>query len=139
MHSRNTKALTPLVSSGILICIAIAVSLATLAWMNGLPTPDIQTETLQLTSLKWSQNITYVDVTLHNNGTQNVQIKTVTVDSQPATLVYIAGSNQINTEETAVLRIAHTFTPQETYQLTFQTTKGNAFNYTVTTQQVHTA
>ena len=140
MHSRNTsKALTPLLSSGTLICIAIAVSLATLAWMNGLPNPDIQPETLQLTSYQWSQNLTYIDVTLHNNGTQNVQIKTVTVDSQPATVVYIAGSNQINTEETAVLRIAHTFTPQETYQLTFQTTKGNAFNYTVTTQQVHTA
>jgi hypothetical protein len=139
MHSRNTKALTPLVSSGILICIAIAVSLATLAWMNGLPTPDIQTETLQLTSLKWSQNITYVDVTLHNNGTQNIQIKTVTVNSQPATVVYISGSNQINTEETAVLRIAYTFTPQETYQITFQTAKGNSFNYTATPQEVHTA
>ena len=140
MHSRNiSKALTPLLSSGILICIAIAVSLATLAWMNGLPTPDMQPETLQLTSYQWSQNLAYVDVTLHNNGTQNVQIKTVTVNSQPATVVYIAGSNQINTEETAVLRIAHTFTPQETYQLTFQTTKGNAFNYTATPQQVHTA
>lgn len=140
MHSRNiSKALTPLLSSGILICIAIAVSLATLAWMNGLPTPDMQPETLQLTSYQWSQNLAYVDVTLHNNGTQNVQIKTVTVNSQPATVVYIAGSNQINTEETAVLRIAHTFTPQETYQLTFQTTKGNAFNYTATPQQIHTA
>ena len=140
MHSRNTsKALTPLLSSGILICVAIAVSLATLAWMNGLPTPDMQPETLQLTSYQWSQNLTYIDVTLHNNGTQNVQIKTVTVNSQPATVVYIAGSNQINTEETAVLRIAHTFTSQETYQLTFQTTNGNVFNYTATPQQIHTA
>ena len=139
MHSRNTKALTPMLSIGILICIAIAVSLATLAWMNGLPTPGMQPETLELTSYQWSQNLAYIDVTLHNNGTKNVQIKTVTVNSQPVTVVYIAGSNQINTEETAVLRIAYTFTPQETYQLTFQTAKGNTFNYTATPQQVHTA
>jgi hypothetical protein len=136
MHPRNTKALTPQLSSGILICIAIAVSLATLAWMNGLPTPDTHPETLQLTNLKWSQNLAYVDVTLHNNGTQNVQIKSVTVNSQPATVVYISGSNQINTEETAVLRIAQAFTQKETYQLTFQTTKGNTFKYTATPQQV---
>jgi lipopolysaccharide export system protein LptA len=139
MHPHNTKALTPMLSSGILICIAIAVSLATLAWMNGLPTPDMQPETLQLTNCQWETNLAYVDVTLHNNGTQNVQLKSVTVNSQPATVVYIAGSNQINNGETAVLRIAHAFTPQETYQLKFQTAKGNKFTYTATPQPSYTA
>jgi hypothetical protein len=125
------KALTPVMSSGILICIAIAVSLATLAWINGLPTPDIQTENLQPTSHHWGPKLIYVDVTLCNNGTQNVKINSVTVNSQPTTIVYIAGSNQINTGETSVLRIANTFIPEETYQLTFQTAKGNRFVYTV--------
>jgi len=133
MHPRNTKkALTPVISTGILICIAIAVSLATLAWMNGLPTPDIQTEDLQATNHQWGPNLTYVDVTLHNNGTQNIKLNSVTINSQPATVVYIAGSNQINTGETAILRIANTFTLEETYQLTFQTAKGNKFVYTAT-------
>ena len=134
MHQRATTALTSKLSSGILICIAMAVSLATLAWINGLPTPVTQPETLQLTNLKWSQNLGYVEVTLNNNGTQNVQIKSVTVNCQPATVVYISGSNQINTEETAVLRIAHTFTPREIYQITFQTTRGNIFNCTAIPQ-----
>lgn len=133
MHSCNTKkALTPVMSSGILICIAIAVSLATLAWINGLPTPDMQTEDLQPTSHQWGPKLSYVDVTLCNNGTQNVKINSVTVNSQPTTIVYIAGSNQINTGETSVLRIANTFIPEETYQLTFQTAQGNRFVYTVT-------
>jgi hypothetical protein len=133
MHPRNTKkALTPVMASEILICIAIAVSLATLAWINGLPTPDIQTEELHATNLKWGPNCVYVDLTLYNNGTQNVKINSVTVNSQPTTIVYIAGSNQINTGETSVLRIANTFTPEETYQLIFQTAKGNRFVYTVT-------
>ena len=133
MHRCNTKkALAPVMSSGILICIAIAVTLATLAWMNGLPTQDIQTESLQLTSHQWGPKLIYVDVTLYNNGTQNVKINSVTVNSQPTTIVYIAGSNQINTGESTVLRIANTFIPEETYQLTFQTAKGTRFVYTVT-------
>ena len=133
MHRCNTKkAITPMISSGILICIAIAVTLATLAWMNGLPTQDIQKEDLQPTSHQWGPKLIYVDVTLYNNGTQNVKINSVTVNSQPTTIVYIAGSNQINTGETSVLRIANTFIPEETYQLTFQTDKGTRFVYTVT-------
>jgi len=133
MHPCNTKeGLTPVMSSGILICIAIAVSLATLAWINGLPTPDIQTEDLQPTSHQWGPKLIYVDVTLYNNGTQNVKINSITVNSQPTTIVYIAGSNQINTGETSVLRIANTFIPEETYQLTFQTARGNRVVYTVT-------
>lgn len=133
MHRRNTKkALTPMLSSGILICIAIAVSLATLAWMNGLPTPDTQPEDLQVTSHQLAANLAYIDVTLYNNGTQTVKITNITVNAQKTTTVYIAGSNQINTGETAVIRIANAFTPEKTYQIEFQTVKGNKLIYPVT-------
>jgi hypothetical protein len=134
MLPRNAKkALTPLMASMILLCIAVAVTLATLAWINGLPTTNMYTEQLDLTSQQWGPNCTYIDVTLYNNGTQSVKLKSVTVNSQPATVIYIAGSNQIGKGETATLRIATTFTPEETCQLTFQTTKGNKFTYTATT------
>ena len=132
MHSRNTKALTPMLSSGILICIAIAVSLATLAWMNGLPTPDMQSEDLQVTSHQLAANLAYVDVTLYNNGTQTVKITSITVNAQKTTAVYITGSNQINTGETTVVRVANAFTPEKTYKIEFQTAKGNKFIYPVT-------
>jgi len=132
MHICNTKkALSPMMSSGILICIAIAISLATLAWMNGLPNPDMQTEHLQVASYQLGSNLSYVDVTLYNNGTQSVRIKSVTLNAQPAIIVYIAGSNQINTGETTVLRVANAFAPKETYQLEFQTVKGSKIVYTV--------
>ena len=133
MHPRNNeKALSPIASITILLCIAIAVSLATLAWMNGLPTLNMYTEELDVTNHQWGPNCTYVDVTLYNNGTQSMNVKSVTVNSQPATVVYISGSNQIYKGEIAVIRIANTFTPQVTYQLTFQTAKGNKFTYTAT-------
>jgi hypothetical protein len=119
-------------SSGILICIAIAVSLATVAWMKGLPTPDVHTEKLEATTHQWGPNLTYIDVTLFNNGTQNVKLSSVTVNSQPATVVYIAGSNQINSGESAFVRVANAFNSGATYQLTFQTDKGTRFVFTVT-------
>jgi hypothetical protein len=90
------KALPPVMTSVILLCIAIAVTLATVAWINGLPTSDMQTEELQPKSHQWGPNFAYVDVTLYNNGTQSVKLKSVTVNSQPATVLYIVGSNQIS-------------------------------------------
>jgi len=130
------KALPPVMTSVIVLCVAIAVSLATVAWINGLPTSDMQTEELQPKSHQWGPNFAYVDVTLYNNGTQSVKLKSVTVNSQPATVVYIVGSNQINIGEKAVLRISNAFAPGETYQLAFQTVKGNRFVYTATAELV---
>jgi len=133
MHCRNTKkALTPVRSTGILICIAIAVSLATLAWMNGLPTPDIQTEDLQVTSHQLGSNFSFVDVTLYNSGTQSAKIKSITVNSQPTIVAYIDGTNQINIGESVIVRIANAFVPEEAYQIEVQTARGSKFVYTVT-------
>jgi hypothetical protein len=137
MPPRNArKTLTPVMTSVTLLCIAIAVTLATAAWINGLPTSNMYTEDLHATSYQWGPNCAYVDVTLCNNGTQNVRLKSVTVNSQPATVVYIVGSSQINHGESAVLRVANTFVPGATYQLAFQTAKGNRFVYTATAELV---
>ena len=128
----NTEARTPVTTAVILLCIATAVTLATVAWINGLPTPDIHAEELQPTNHQWGPNGTYIDVTLYNNGTQSVKLQRVTVNSQPTTVIYIAGSNQINSGESTVLRVANTFSPGTTYQLAFQTAKGNKFLYNAT-------
>jgi len=130
------KALSPIVAIITLLCVAIAVTLATVAWTNGLPTSNMYTEDLQATNHQWGPNCTYVDVTLHNNGTQSVKLKSVTVNSQPATAVYIVGSNQINSGETAVIRVANTFIVGATYHLAFQTAKGNRFVYNATAESV---
>jgi hypothetical protein len=137
MLPRNTeKALSPVASITILLCIAIAISLATLAWMNGLPNPDTQSEDLQVACHQVGPNFAYVDVILYNNGTQNVKINSVTVNSQPTTVVYISGSNQINTGETALVRVANAFTAEETCQIEFQTVKGSKFVYLAAAESV---
>ena len=132
MHRHSAKKLLTPAMITVLLCIATAVSLATVAWINGLPTSNMYTEDLQATNHQWGPNRTYVDVTIYNNGTQSVTLKSVTVNSQPATVIYIAGSNQINKGESAILRVANTFTPESTYKIVFQTVKGNRFIYTTT-------
>ncbi len=137
MFPRNTKkGPTSAMISLFLICIAFAVFSATLAWINGLPTSTMYTEELQPTSLQWGPNCIYADVTLYNNGTQSVKLDSVTVNSQPATVVYIFGSSQIDSGESAVLRVANTFVSGTEYQLAFQTAKGNKFFCIVTAEIV---
>jgi hypothetical protein len=123
------KAITPIVASIILLVLAIAVSLATLAWLSGLSTSSMEVEELRATDHQWGPSVAYIDITLNNIGTQRVKLNSVTVNSQLATVIYIVGSNQINSGESAVLRISSTFTIGANYQFTFQTASGNRFFY----------
>ena len=102
LPSKTKKMLTPLMTSMVLICIAIAISFATLAWINGLPTSIMYTEELQLTSLQWGPNCTYVDITLFNNGTRSVKLSSVTVNSKPVTVIYVFGSSFISIGESTL-------------------------------------
>jgi hypothetical protein len=134
LNARN--ALTPIVASVILIAIAIAVSLITVACISNLSTPAMQIEELHATNHQWGPNSSYVDVTLQNIGTQSVSLSSVSVNSQPASLVYLSGSKQINSGESAVLRVSGTFVPGTAYQLTFQTVEGSRFYYIATADAI---
>ena len=137
MLRRNArKAVTPVVASVILLAIAIAVSLATVAWINGLTTSVMQVEELHATNHQWGPNCAYIDVTLQNTGTQSIKISSISVNTQPSTAIYIVGSSQISTGESAVARISGTFVPGASYQFTFQSVRGNRFFYVATAEQV---
>jgi flagellin-like protein len=137
MPSRKAKkALSPVVASVILLAVVIAVSLATVAWISGLSTSYMQIEELHATNHQWGPNGAYVDITLHNTGTQSVKLSSVTVNSLPVSVVYIVGSSQISNGNSAVLRISDTFVPGATYQFVFQTVKGTRFFYIATAELV---
>jgi len=130
------NAITPVVASVILLAVVIAVSLTTMAWLSGLSTSFMHVEELHATNHKWGPDCAYIDVTINNIGTQRVKLSSVTVNSQPATVIYIAGSNQINSGESAVLRISSTFAVGANYQFTFQTANDNRFFYLATAELV---
>ena len=129
LPSNTKKTLAPVMTCIVIICIAIAICLATLAWIHGLPTSVMYTEELRLTRLQWGPNHTYIDITLFNNGTRSLKLNSVTINSKPVTVVYIFGSSKINTRESAILRVSKTFVSGENCQLGFETTKGNRFVY----------
>ena len=129
LPSNKKKTLAPVMTCIVMICIALSISLATLAWIHGLPTSTMYTEELRLTSLQWGPNQTYIDITLFNNGTRSVKLSSVTINSKPVTVVYIFGSNQINTKKSAIVRVSNNFISGENYQLVFETTNGNRFSY----------
>ncbi|MCX8152926.1 MAG: hypothetical protein N3E52_00660 [Candidatus Bathyarchaeota archaeon] len=113
-----------------LLCIAIAISLATMAWINGLPTTN-QNNKVQIVAHRLGPNRAYIDVRLYNNGTQTAVLRSVKVNSKPATVIYILGSSQIRSGGSAILRVAIPSVPDRTYQIAFQTDKGNKFVYTI--------
>jgi hypothetical protein len=130
------RALSPAVASVILLAVAVAVALATTAWISGLSTSFMQVEELHATNHQWGSNGAYIDVTLQNTGTQNVKLTSVSVNSQPTTAIYILGSSSISTGESAVVRISNTFVPGATYQFTFQSAMGTRFFYVATAESV---
>jgi hypothetical protein len=137
MFPRNTrKTLAPIMTNLILLCVAIAFTLATIAWIKGLPTPDICNEELHVTNHHWGPNCSYIDITLYNNATQSVKLRSVTVNSKPATVIYIVGSSQIINGKATVLRVETPYNPEATFQLAFQTIKGNQFLYNTTADLV---
>ena len=137
MHLRNAKkALSPVVSSLILLAVAIAVSVATVAWISGLSGSFMQIEELRATNHQWGPNGSYIDVTLHNTGTQSLRLSSASVNSQLASITYVVGSSQIGNGESAVLRVSNTFVPGAVYQFAFQTAKGNKFFYRATAELV---
>lgn len=137
MHLRNAKkALSPVVASLILLAVAIAVSVATVAWISGLSGSFMQIEELHATNHQGGPNGSYIDVTLHNTGTQSVRLSSVSVNSQLASVTYVVGSSQIGDGESAVLRVSDTFVPGAVYQFAFQTAKGNTFFYRATAELV---
>lgn len=128
------KAVLSSFSSMTLLCMAVATSLATVAWINGLPTVNLFSENLQVTDYLWGPNHAYVDIILCNNGIRSVALRNVKVDMQPASVVYIAGSSQIRPGESVVLRVSTVSAPAATCQIAFQTSKGNLFVFTVTAE-----
>ena len=134
LPSNTKRTLAPVMTTIVLICIAIAISLATLAWINGLPTSNMNTEELHLTSLQSGPNCTYIDITLFNNGTRIVKLRSVKVNSKPAIVVYIFGSSQIKTRESTIVRVANTFVSGKNFEVTFETYKGNRFVYKANTE-----
>ena len=141
---KNTKALSPVVASIILIAVTVAVSIAVAAWMGALTIGFMGTEELKITSMTFTNNtagtIDYIVVVAKNTGTTPVTLNSVTVNggaiatadidysSTPPTIPDDTGAVAANAQVTVT--ITYDWTSGSNYNVKLTSAKGNSFPYT---------
>ena len=129
---KNSKALSPVVASIILIAVTVAVSIAVAAWMGALTIGFMGTEEVRITNVAFSGGNTVV-VTAKNTGSATVTIEEVYIAGalQTATLDPTTGAVAPNGMLSATF--TYTYDPGTAYQIKLVSAKGNPFVYTATT------
>ncbi len=133
---KNTKALSPVIASIILIAVTVAVSVVVAAWMGGMSL-GLMTNAEQVTATNPVFTAdTAVTLTLRNTGAAAVTIMSATIDGKGAVLSSTAADNTIakgdSEDFTVTLAAGSTFSASAQYQISFVTAKGNTIVYTAT-------
>ena len=128
---KNTKALSPVVASIILIAVTVAVSIAVAAWMGALTIGFMGTEEIRVTNADFEPTaLSYADVFVKNTGTAAVTIEEIYVNGDLQETWTDVGSIEANTE--ATIRVTMQFQDGYSYQFKLVSSKGNPFVYTAT-------
>jgi archaeal type IV pilus assembly protein PilA len=139
---KNSKALSPVVASIILIAVTVAVSVVVAAWMGGMSL-GLMNNAEQVTATNPvfdnTANPPTVTLTLRNTGASSVTISDQgTIDGNTADVAAVSGTlpgtltiAKGNAAEVS-LALPAGFTPGAQYQLNIVTTKGNTIVYTAT-------
>ena len=79
---KNDKALSPVVASIILIAVTVAVSIAVAAWMGALTVGFMDTSSVTVTSVTFTQasSVDTITVAVKNTGTSSVTLSTAKVN-----------------------------------------------------------
>ena len=121
---KNTKALSPVVASIILIAVTVAVSIAVAAWMGALSIGFMQTEQLSITNAQFGS--TDVVLSVRNTGTSNVTIASATVNGvEYLNINKVVGANSQGTVTIPGVNP----TSGNSYQIKLLSAKGTWFPY----------
>jgi flagellin-like protein len=136
---KNSKALSPVVASIILIAVTVAVSIAVAAWMGALSFNFMGTEQLSFTAYTWNSPIHYFNFTVKNTGSSGLTITDVRVDGVTQTIMYYRttgawtaftpGADTVPLDKglSAQFGVNSTYVPGIQYEFTAITAKGNIF------------
>ncbi len=127
---KNSKALSPVVASIILIAVTVAVSIAVAAWMGALSFNLMGTEQMAFTNYVWGANITSIAITVKNTGSSDLAIQDVRLDGNsvpndlalPLPYPLLKGANV-----TITVTPSPAFNHGVQYEFTVITAKGNTF------------
>ena len=124
---KNSKALSPVVASIILIAVTVAVSIAVAAWMGALSFNFMGTEQMTFTNSVFLTNTT-VSLTVRNTGSSDLSIQEVRVDGNNATNISITPIPYPLVKGVSVpITVTYNFNPGVQYEFTVITAKGNTF------------
>jgi len=126
---KNSKALSPVVASIILIAVTVAVSIAVAAWMGALSFNFMGTEQLQFTNYAWGASDAYMNFTVKNTGSSDLSIQEVRVDGNTPTSLSPALTTPypLTKGSSVTFKVTNTFLPGVQYEFSVITTKGNIF------------
>ena len=91
----NTKALSPVVASIILIAVTVAVSIAVAAWMGALTVSFMGSSSVNISNVAFTDTV--ATLTLKNTGTNEVTITSVKVNNSPIAVDLTLPSGASNT------------------------------------------
>lgn len=131
---KNSKALSPVVASIILIAVTVAVSIAVAAWMGALTVGFMGTEELKITSMTFPTGNTQIVLVASNTGTTPITLNGASVNGVAATTVsYLSGTDTTGTVAAngkITITITASWVAGSNYQVKVTSTKGNTFMYT---------
>jgi flagellin-like protein len=127
---KNSKALSPVIASIILIAVTVAVSVVVAAWMGGISLGFMNNaEQVTISNPVFDTTAGTVTVDARNSGAGSVTITSGTVDGIDGNL---AAPITIAKSTAVPVILEGTFASGAQYQIQLVTTKGTTIVYTVT-------
>jgi len=124
----NRKALSPVVAAIILIAVTVAVAIAATTWLGSMSFSFMKTEEINVGNQAWASDMSYIDITAKNYGTDPITISTVEVNNEASNdFTFQSGSATLRGGESAVIRVAHSFVSGAKYEFWVVTATGNKF------------
>ncbi len=142
---KNSKALSPVVASIILIAVTVAVSVVVAAWMSGSIFGLMDTtEQATITNMQLTADAATVDIAVQNTGNAPITVNSASINGQMTTITQYSINSTGTTEASTVtfskndnnviitidVPTGMTITQGDTYQVKMGTIKGNTLAYT---------
>jgi len=125
---KNSKALSPVVASIILIAVTVAVSIAVAAWMGALSFNFMGTEQMTFTGYTWTSDTT-ICLTVKNTGSSDLSIQEVRLDGNTASINLTTIPYPLLKGNAVLIEVTRPagFDSGVQYEFTVITPKGNTF------------
>jgi flagellin-like protein len=131
---KNTKALSPVVASIILIAVTVAVSIAVAAWMGALTVGFMETEQVAFSAVTFDTSADTISFNLANTGTADVVISYVYINNvahTPTTPASMPVTLSPNTAATAfTVSVTGGVDAGDNFEIKVVTSGNNPFLYT---------